>query len=167
MLNSLRLKNVTMNNSGTYECKLTTNMGSRITIVKLVVHESPEIILPKVLLDGSDEASVACQTPKDVRLAGMSWKLSNGTMRQQINYRNNTSTAFLKPTPEMHGQTLTCFVEFSGGVGKVEQSVVLDVKYLTLTIVDGGGPHRKGQQSVNLTCKAKGNPMATSYSWTT
>ncbi|XP_078475988.1 nectin-1-like isoform X1 [Lampetra planeri] len=165
MLNSLRLKNVTMSNSGTYECKLNTNKEPEIAIVKLVVHASPKIILPNTLLDGSDEASVACQTPKDVRLTSMSWKLSNGTMRQQINYPNKT--VFLKPTREMHGQTLTCFVEFSDGVGKVEQSVVLNVKYLTLTIVDGGGPHREGQQSVNLTCKAEGNPMATSYSWTT
>lgn len=167
MLNSLRLKSVTMSRNGTYQCKLITNMGSIITTVKLVVHESPKIILPNVLVDGSDEASVACQTPKDVDLAGMSWKLSNGTTMKQINYLNKTTKAFLKPTRKMHGQTLTCFAEFYHGVGKVEQSVVLDVKYLTLTIVDSGGPHREGQQSVNLTCKAEGNPMATSYTWTT
>ncbi|XP_032833095.2 nectin-4-like isoform X1 [Petromyzon marinus] len=166
MLYSLRLKSMMMSRKGTYKCNINTNKGSTTTIIKLIVHESPKIILPDVLLDGSDEASVACQTPKSVSLADMSWKLSNGTMRQQKNYLNKTLTAFLKPTREMHGQTLTCSVEFSGGVGKVEQSVVLDVKYLTLTIADSGGPHREGQESVNLTCKAEGNPMATSYSWT-
>ncbi|XP_072449560.1 nectin 1b isoform X3 [Chiloscyllium punctatum] len=175
---TIQLFNLELSDEGVYICEFATfPTGNRESQVNLTVFArpvndaelSPNTITARAGFSG--KIVVATCTSANGKPPGIiTWetKVNGEAVVKEFHNQNGTITVvsqyLLVPSREAHQQLLTCVVNYQAD--RTTSMLTLNVQYEPEVTVEGfDGNWYLNREDVRLTCRADGNPPATTYKW--
>ncbi|XP_072342488.1 nectin-1-like isoform X9 [Scyliorhinus torazame] len=175
---TIKLSSLELLDEGVYICEFATfPTGNRESQVNLTVFARPVIdaeLSPDTITAraGSPRkivvATCTCANGKPPGIITWETNVNGETDVKESRNQNGTITVtsqyLLVPSREAHRQPLTCVVNYQ--MNRTTKMLMLNVQYEPEVTVEGfDGNWYLNREDVRLTCRADGNPPATSYQW--
>ncbi|XP_038635696.1 nectin cell adhesion molecule 1b isoform X3 [Scyliorhinus canicula] len=175
---TIKLSSLELLDEGVYICEFATfPTGNRESQVNLTVFARPVIdaeLSPNTITAraGSPRkivvATCTCANGKPPGIITWETNVNGETDVKESRNQNGTITVtsqyLLVPSREAHRQPLTCVVNYQ--MNRTTKMLMLNVQYEPEVTVEGfDGNWYLNREDVRLTCRADGNPPATSYQW--